>query len=33
MPKKIEKKYFLFEIVVSQLVASNCLYEADNAGH
>ena len=31
--KKIEKKFFVFEIIASELVAFNCLYYADNACH
>ena len=31
--KKVEKKFFVFEIVDSKLVALNCLYSADNACH
>ena len=31
--KKIEKKFFVFEIIASELLALNCLYEADNACH
>ena len=33
MQKKVEKKFFVFEIVVSELVALNSLYSADNACH
>ena len=31
MKKKIQKKFFVFEIIVSELVPLNSLYEADNA--
>ena len=31
--KKIQKKFFVFEIIGSELVALNCLYSADNASH
>ena len=31
MQKKIEKKFFVFEIIASELIALNCLYMADNA--
>ena len=33
MPKKNQKKFFVFELIVSELVALNCLYSADNASH
>ena len=33
MLKKIVKKFFVSEIIVSELVALNCLYEGDNASH
>ena len=33
MLKKIQKNFFDFEIVASELVALNCLYYADNACH
>ena len=33
MKKKIQKKFFVFEIIVSELVPLNSLYEADNASH
>ena len=33
MHKKIRKKFFVFEIIASDLVALNCLYEAYNAFH
>ena len=29
--KRIEKTFFVFEIIVSELVALNCFYLADNA--
>ena len=31
--KKIEKMFFVFEIIASELVALNCLYQVDNACH
>ena len=31
MQKTIDKKFFVFEIIASELVALNCLYLADNA--
>ena len=31
--KKIQQKFFVFEVITSQLVAPNCLCEADNACH
>ena len=31
--KKIRKIFFVFDIIVSHLVALNCLYKADNASH
>ena len=31
--KKMEKDFFFFEIIASELVSLNCLYEADNASH
>ena len=31
MQKKIEKKFFVFEIIASELIALNCLYMGDNA--
>ena len=31
MAKKIDKEFFVFEIIASELVALNCLYSADNA--
>ena len=33
MQKKIQKNFFVFDIIASELVALNCLYEADNACH
>ena len=30
MKKKIRKKYFVFEIITSEFVALNCLYEEQN---
>ena len=33
MEKEIRKKFFLFEIIASELVALNCLYYADIASH
>ena len=33
MKKKILKKSFVSEIIVSELVALLCLYEEDNIGH
>ena len=30
MKKKIQKKFFLFEIIPSELVAPNCLYQEEN---
>ena len=33
MQEKIEKMFFVFQIIVSELVALNCLYEADNVCH
>ena len=31
--KKIEKKFFVFEIIASEFVALNCLYQEANTGH
>ena len=31
MKKKIEKKRFVFEIITSDFVALNCLYQEDNS--
>ena len=33
MQKNGSKIFFVFEIIASALVASNCLYQADNACH
>ena len=33
MEEKIQKKFFVFGIIASELVALNCLCEADNASH
>ena len=33
MQRKIEKKYFVFEIILSELVALNCLYIEENTCH
>ena len=33
MQEKIEKKFFVFEIIESELVALNCLYSEENACH
>ena len=33
MQENIKKKFFVFEIIASELVALNCLCEADNASH
>ena len=33
MSKKIQKKFFVFEIIVSEFVVLNNLYQADNACH
>ena len=33
MDTKIEKKFFPFDIIVSELVELNCLYKGDNASH
>ena len=33
MQKNIEKKFFVFEKIASELVPLNCLCEADNACH
>ena len=30
MKKKIEKKFFVFEIITSEFVALNCLYQEQN---
>ena len=31
MQKKIEKKFFVLEIIASELAALSCLYEEENA--
>ena len=33
MQRKIEKEFFVFEIIVSKLVALNCLYKEQNTCH
>ena len=33
MERKIEKNSFVFEIIVSELVALNCLYKEENTCH
>ena len=33
MQRKMEKKSFLSEIIVSELVASNCLYKEEKTCH
>ena len=33
MKKKIQKKFFVFEIITSELVALNCLYQEQNTCH
>ena len=33
MQKKIQKKFFVLEIIVSEFVVLNCLYWGDNACH
>ena len=33
MRRKSQKKYFLSEIIVSELVALNCLYKEENTSH
>ena len=33
MDTKIEKKFFAFDIILSELVGLNCLYKGDNASH
>ena len=30
MKKKIQKKFFVFDIITSDFVALNCLYQEDN---
>ena len=33
MKKKIQKKFFVFEIIPSEFVALNCLYQEENTCH
>ena len=33
MEKKINKKFFVFEIITSEFVALNCLYQEQNTCH
>ena len=33
MNKKIEKNFFVFEIITSDFVALNCLYQEQNTFH
>ena len=33
MQKKIREKFFVFEIIVSELVALSCVYKTGNACH
>ena len=33
MKKKIRKKFFVFEIITSEFVALNCLYQDQNTSH
>ena len=33
MQKEIEKKFFVSEIIVSELVVLNCLYKEENTCH
>ena len=33
MKKKIQKKFFVFEIITSEFVALNCLYQEQNTYH
>ena len=33
MKKKIKKKFFIFEIITSELVALNCLYREETTCH
>ena len=33
MLKRVDKEIFVFEIIASELVALNCLFQADNAYH
>ena len=33
MHKKIKKKFFVFEIIASELIALNCFYSEENTCH
>ena len=33
MQRKLEKKFFVSEIIVSEMVALNCLYKEGNTSH
>ena len=33
MKKKIERKFFVFEMLASEFVALNCLYQEENTSH
>ena len=33
MKKKIEKKFFVLEIIISEFVCLNCLYQEENTCH
>ena len=33
MKKKIEQKFFVFEIIASEYVELNCLYQEENTVH
>ena len=33
MKKKFEKEFFVFEIISSEFVALNCLYQEENTSH
>ena len=33
MKKKIQKIFFVFEIITSEFVALNCLYQVENTCH
>ena len=33
MKKKIEKKFFVFEMIASEFVALNCLYQEESFSH
>ena len=33
MEKKKKKKLFVFEIIISEIVALNCLYQEENTCH